>query len=639
MEDTGVSFIAPEHVHPRRGGATTRPFVADPGAGVRTAEIVPDRRGGVGGALAAPSTPETVRAAVTQWLAGNPAPVGAAAVAAIKAGGRTSDDVRLFADLWIGEHGLRFAATAAVEMASMLLIDDHAASGTQHYPSSDRGVRHLRPGETQLTRWPATAVLLRVRAALAVAPDDEFEQVVTALMPFREGLPTARAACSTLVPRPDWVDADVADTVASRDSWRARLLLHATADAGQARLLAEIPEPWHLDIDRGLVFTLLDGVGPSAVSTLFHWLDQKIAQFSGAGTERWLFSLVATIPGDDVMTGLLSRSGSRAAKAALLEAARRFPARAMRILAEHDVADLLRGHVVEHLDLVNEVTPLLSLPAAGRVQAIVRAWHEVVTAPLSAVPPVLADPPWSRRQRVARPPVVTGLACTDVPAVTWLPGEREEWAERRRFREDPAVDWPAMAEKVINGTGRWDDEPGLLFARAPEEIARATLVRWEPRSSWDAPYWMPVAAARLGTDMLPALLTLARATPADYAALLLPFTSTEVAVLVADWSARLKTVRGPARQWLLRHPGAAARALIPPALGKPGTARRQAERVLLLLHGHGHTEEIRQAAAGYGPEAAAGVEALFVADPLAALPARMPTPPVWAAPGCSRRCG
>ncbi|MEU8660473.1 DUF4132 domain-containing protein [Actinoplanes philippinensis] len=639
MKHTGDSFVMPEawleHVHPRRGGGGVRPFVADPQARALTGQTPGVDRAGMDGVLAAPSTPEAIRVAVREWLDGVASPVGAAAVAVINAAARRSREVptAACADVWIGQHGLLFAALAAVEMASLVLVDDHAGAGQQFYPSPDRGIRALRAGEEQPASWAGPGALLRVRAALAAAPDDEFERIVAALRPYREGLPYVRAACSVLVPRPDWVADDVAATVASRDSRLAQVLLYATADAGQTRRLAELPEPWSVQIDRDLVFTLLDGVGPSVVPTLFYWLDRGIAQCSGAGVERWLFSVVATVPGDDVMAGLLSRSDSRPAKAALLQAMERFPARAMRILAEQDAADLLRVHVVEHLDLVGEVIPLLSPQAAARIRAIVEAWDDVVTAPPSSVPPVLAEPPWRSRTRAAKPPVVTGLACADAPAVSWLPGEREEWAERRRLRADRVTDWPALAEKVLGGTGRWDDDPGLLFARAPEEIARATLARWEPVPSWDSAGWLAVVAARLGTDVLPPLLTFARATPADYAALLLPFTSPEVAVLMADWSARLKTVRGVAQRWLLRHPAEAARALIPPALGKAGAARRQAERALLLLHGNGHTDRIRQAAAGYGPEAAAGVEALLVADPLTAHPARMPTPPVWAAPG------
>ncbi|MFD1372113.1 DUF4132 domain-containing protein [Actinoplanes sichuanensis] len=641
MELTGASFVLPdawlEHVHPRRGGAGVRPFTADRRARARTDRLLPSRPGGVAGVLAAPSTPDDVRAAAEQWAAGHATPVGAAAVAVIRASGRNDRgvDPAMFADLWIGEHGLVFAAVAAVQMASLVLIDDNAGAGQQRYPSSDLGVRFLRSGESPESSMTVPSVLLRVRAALAVATDDEFEQVVAALTPFRAGLPHARAACSVLVPRPDWVAADVADALADRCTVRARMLLYATSDPRQARQLAEIPEPWSIHVDRSLVFTLLAAVGPEVVSTLYYWLDQRVVQFSGAGTERWLFSVVAAIPRDDVLTWLLARADdSRAGKAALLEAAERFPGRALRVLAEQDATDLLRVHVVRHVDLVDEVVPQLSPAAAGRVRAIVDSWAAVVTAPASAVPPVLADPPWRSRKKAAKPPVVAGLTCSDPAAVSWLPGEREGWAQGDGYHVAAGTDWAAMAERALGGGGRrrWD-EPGKLFCRGPEEIARETLARWKPHAEWNTPSWLPTVAVRFGTGVLPALLTLARTAPADYAALLMPFTSPEVAVLMADWSARLKSVRSIAQGWLLRHPAPAARALIPAALGKAGLARRQAERALLLLHGNGHTALLRQTAEGFGPEAAAGVEALFTADPLLALPARMPNPPVWAAPG------
>jgi hypothetical protein len=629
MEHTGASFILPEHVHPRRGGGVVRPFAVDPQAPALRDRIRAEQQRRIARVLAAPSSSEEVRAAATEWLAGGDSPVGAAAVAAIAAGDRASGG--LFADVWISEHGLRFAAIAAVEMASLVFVDDNGAPTLWYHSSSEVGIRHLRSGEEALGRGDAD-VLLRVRAAVAAAPDDEFEQVVTALTAYRDGLPGGRVATSVLVPRPAWVAADVAETAASGDAGLAQMLLHATGDPAEARRLAEIPDPWNMHVDRDLVFTLLDGVGPSVLPTLLHWLDRGVMQVSGAGAERWLFSVVATIPGDDVMTALLTRAGNRGAKAALLEAAERFPARAMRILAEQDAGDLLRLHTVHHLDLVDEVLPLLSPVAADRVRAVVESSGEVAIAPMPAVPPVLADPPWKSRKKAAKPPVVPGLTCTDAPAVSWLPGERQQWAERDSYHVEPATDWPAMAEKVLDGTiQRY--RVGKLFCHAPEEIARAAIVRWQPTADWFASSWLAVAASRLGTDALHPILTLARSAPGDYAPLLMPFTSTEVATLMADWSARLKSVRRLAQGWLLRHPAAAARALIPAALGRAGVTRRQAERALLLLHANGHTSVVREAAAGYGPQAADGVESLFTADPLTALPGRMPTPPAWAVPG------
>ncbi|GIE28122.1 hypothetical protein Ait01nite_011670 [Actinoplanes italicus] len=630
VDDTGVVevtasedvFVMPEEwlerVHPRRGGAGVRPFAAEPWSRAQVDHVLAEAGDDMARMIAASTSPD-VRDAEAQ------SPAWAAVVALTATYGRGG--MAAFADVWITDHGLRFAALAAAGTAT-LIIDDPAARYRRN-PTAGASIRHRVAADSSGRFRSSLEALLRVRAALAAAPEDEFEQVSAAVAAYRSGLPHVRAACSVLIPRPDWVSEDVAEALAADDSSRCRMLLHAVGTPAQAASLTRAVHLHHLDQDR-LPITVVDGVGAGAATALFHWLDQRFQYSPGQSTADELLPVLAALPGDDVMRGLLARSGQRSVRMALQDAARRFPARALRILAEEN-DDLLRLHVIKHLDLVDQVMPLLSPAATGRVRAVVGSWDEVVTAPPSAVPAVLIDPPWQNRRKAAKPPVVTGLTCTDPASEDWLPGEREEWAERASSRDDSRTDWAALAEKVIGGTGQWFDA-GALFSRGPEEIARPALARWHPRTDYHSPFWFPIAAARFGTDALPALLTLARSTPADYGPSLMPFTSPEVATLMADWAARLKSVRRLAQQWLLRHPAAAARALIPAALGKAGTARRQAERALLLLHERGHTGQLRTAAAGYGPEAAAGLEALFSADPLAALPARMPSPPEWAAP-------
>jgi hypothetical protein len=640
VRDTEDTFVFPagwvRHLHPRRGGAGVEPFVPDTAAWVRTDRLLVEQPGGLHGVLHAVATDDVVRLAAARWLAGHAdaPPAGAAAVAAVKLVARTAGPAQLaaFADMWITERGLPFAVAAAAELASLVVSDDSRPPGQRSYRADAAGVRHLRPGEKREGRWPALLILLRVRAALAAAPEDEFDEAVAVLETHRAGNAWARAGCSVLTPRQDWLDADVADTVTDADGCRALMLLHAVRTAEQAAALAGLPDPWHLLEDEGLVATLIDGVGPAVAPTLFRWYDNKLARYIGVSAERWLLSGLAALPGDDAMRGLLSRSGDRDVRQALLEATRRYPARAMRILAEEAAGGLLRPHVLLHLDLARQVLPELSAEAAARVGALVDYASGVTAAPLSAVPPVLADPPWQGRRRAARPPVVAALTCTDEATVDWRPGEREEWAGTPAYYyRRPTISWAELARHVTVGSCDQRD-PGLLFIHAPEEIARPVLARWRSQNSWDAPTAMRIAAARFETDALPALLALAAEAPADFAPLLSPFASPGAAVLMADWLARLKSLRRPAHRWLMRHPAPAARALVPPALGKAGAARRQAERALLMLHAGGHTELVRAAAASYGPEAAAGVERLLTTDPLTVLPARMPAVPDWVAP-------
>jgi hypothetical protein len=104
--------------------------------------------------------------------------------------------------------------------------------------------------------------------------------------------------------------------------------------------------------------------------------------------------------------------------------------------------------------------------------------------------------------------------------------------------------------------------------------------------------------------------------------------------LAATWLTSPKKARPHAVAWLTRHPGVAARALVPAAVGKgvAATPRRSAERALLCLAEEGFETEVRAAAAGYGPAAAAAVDALLTLDRAPQFPKTMPTLPVWAEP-------
>jgi hypothetical protein len=642
MHESEDAFELPRawlrHLRPRRGSAGATAFVPSAAARELIHRMLADEPATVPWVLDQPTTEAPLRAAGLSWAAGDTdaPPAGAAVVAAITEFYRrgNSDDISLFADLWISERGLPFAALAAVEMASMLAVDDSLPPRQRHYPSRNVGVRYLRAGEPRPGYFAdmPLQVLLRVRDALAVAPEAEFEQVVASLGAYRTGLPHARAACSVLVPQADRVEEDVAAAVADADGPRAGMLFYAACTGAQAATLGAFADSWMLLRRRSALVSVADALGAEAGPALFHWVDQDVSAVLGVDGRRWVLEVLSTLPGDDVMRGLIARLDARDVKPALIEAAGRFPARAMRILAEEAAApavgELLRVHVLAHRDLADQVVTGLDAVAADRIRAVVDAADAVVTAPLSQVPPVLADPPWQRRTNAVKPPVVAGLTCTDAASVTWLPGEREQWAQSPlRFYHDVPANWEEVAAKVTAGSACWW-EPDQLFTLAPEEIARPVLVHWTPRPSWNAEMWMRVTASKYETDALPGLLAVAREKPADYGPLLMPFASPQVVELVADWLARLKSMRRLAQAWLERHPAEAARALVPAALGKAGPARRHAEKVLLHLPA-GH---VRAAAAGYGPEAAVAVDTLLAADPLMAAPSRMPSPPAWAAP-------
>ncbi|GAA3278250.1 hypothetical protein GCM10020218_028050 [Dactylosporangium vinaceum] len=253
-------------------------------------------------------------------------------------------------------------------------------------------------------------------------------------------------------------------------------------------------------------------------------------------------------------------------------------------------------------------------------------------APAEAVPPLLAAPPWTAGGKPRKPIVVAGLECTDPFELRWAEGEREAGLQARQgYRSYGRRDFDTLEQEIRAGRARSYDEVGF-FEAAPEALAAPLLENWRPKEFWNAEFWLPALVARYGLLALPAVLAAAPSAAAAVAQALQPVTGPPVAPLMAEYFGRLKTVRPTAAAWLRRHPEAAARGLVPVALGKAGAPRRYAERALYYLAGEGHTGAIRAAAQWYGPAAAEGIAALLDADPVQLLPARMPVVPDWAEP-------
>ncbi|GIM96326.1 DUF4132 domain-containing protein [Paractinoplanes toevensis] len=621
----------------RRGSAGLAKFKPDPKARTIVDEEIKRVPHQAKRILESAGTDPQIRQAGLAWLAGDATaePIGAAAVAIACALGRWSDENRMtaFADVWIAERGLLFAVEAAVELMA-LKITEH---GSHHRPGNpDYMVRPMRLGEERQLWRPDVPLMiaLQVREALAAASDEDYAAAVAFLAGYRSAHPYLRLATSVLAPdQAAWVAADIADADSAAAGYRGLALITAATTRQQAVTLASLVHTYAAVSQRTLLNTLAEGAGPACAPALFHWFDDD----RGADGQRRLLAVLSALPGDEVMSGLIERVDTKYVMPALLETVDRFPARGLRLLAEagdqRDVADLLRAHVLAHLDLIDAVRPELSPGAAARIDAIAERASSLAVADLAAVPPLLAAPPWQQRVKAAKPIVIPGLTCTDPATIAWLPGERETWSQtpiERYGRDDE--DWVQLARRILTGRANWY-EPVRFFAQAPELIARPALAHWKPSQIYDSGTWMRVITSRFELDTLRPMLHMADKAPTEIAAAFLPYSSPAIAVHMADWLSRLKSVRRTAMAWLLRHATSAARALVPPALDKPGPARRQAERALLILHTNGHSEAVRAAAASYGPAVEAAIETLLATDPLTVLPAKLPPVPAWAVPG------
>ncbi|MFI0424106.1 WGR and DUF4132 domain-containing protein [Spongiactinospora sp. 9N601] len=618
-------------LHPRRGGTRVAAGRPDSAAPAKVAAALGRDRQVILDCLALCSDPEIAaagRAYLADGLAGTP--LGAAVVAAVVATYQDAHDrttLGAFAETWLAERGLAFAAVAVAELSSLKCWGDQPYYAGRETAMPVRR-RAATDGSGSWFSWSRIALPARVRAAVAAASDADYAEAVAALEACRAEGPHQRVAASFLAPTEiAWVDADCAE-IAQINRYYAEVLVAAISTPEQAALIADQVWVYRVACSLDLPATIVDGMGEAATPILARWLDLA----EGAEEERRLAAVLVELPTDAAMQALIDRAKHKYGRPALLRAAARYPRRAMRLLAAADgklAGELLRAHVLAHPGLVTEVSAQVGRVAAERIGAIVSTAAAVETAPPEALPEVLRDPPWTRRRKAREPVVVSGLTCTDEPALGWAPGERDAWlpvtSEQHYYHHR---DW----KRIAGAPGTHGSDLMALFAIGPEELARPLVETWRPAEVWDAAHWMRGVVARFELAALPLALHCARKSPVQIARALLPFADPEVAVLMADCLARLKSVRATALAWLDRHPDAAARALVPAALGTLGPARRQAEEALTALIAAGHRDAVRRAADGHGPAAEAAISGLLDADPLDTLPARMPTLPGWADP-------
>ena len=645
-------------LHPRRGGRPVPAVTVDADAPAAVASLVEgsDEQAALEAALASPDTPPEVAEAARRHLGGHPDPLGAAALASVLGTNAARHEfAELFerlADSWIAGHGLPFAACALTELSRLTF---NPFGWKYHGRNSvSRSVAYLGPQKSPWGLWKARHVARKVRALLAVAADDEYEEAARRLA-GRRGTVHQQAMSAYLVPdRHDWVE-EACAAVPSDPVYHARWMVWCALGApGQVGGAAARLAFWAPEVEADLLATMLDGVGAEILPVLVGALDR----IESAGSRRLLHRAIGAVPADEAFAALVERIGEPDVPAAVAEAARRYPRRGMRVLAlaaagtagdltggepgggagggakggarrgAKAAAELLHAHVPAHHQLVPEVLPSLPGPARGLLESVAEATERLPEARPEELPPVLASPPWTRRRKAARPTVVAGLEPPDLRSMSWAPGERDRWsadAQTARWGRPPR-EWSEQA-------GAFDTLPdyarGAVLVHAPEGEARPLLARWKPADTWSAPYWIRPVVARFGLDALPLALNVAEAAPAETGGALLPFLAPRAAVLNARWLARLKTARKHALAWFERHGVEAAPMLVPDALGRPGPDRVNAEGALRHIAARHGADAVVEAARRYGAEAGEAIAALLAADPLEVLPARIPKPPAW----------
>ncbi|HEX6355997.1 DUF4132 domain-containing protein [Actinophytocola sp.] len=534
-------------------------------------------------------------------------PRGAAVIATAVAryategdGWRRAGQLASFVDTWVVDRGLDFAVRAVVEY-------ERTSIGWRGNPRQPNYyLTPVEPGAKGERRVKVDPIVARMRAHLAAAGEKDHVAAIDALA---EHQPEDPLLAAFLVPeRADWVAAAPGGSA----MW---LCAVGSVDAR----LPGIPM-YVVGRQPATLLTLVAATGPAIAPTLAHWFD---LDYVLADDQKRLLAALAALPTDEAFEILVRRLDRKYVRQAVIEATKRFPVRAARLLAEAAGAEspirslaeeVLRTHFAAHPELVGPdlPAPALTTPAATDDDTL---------------PPLLANPPWTRGRTTAKPVVIDLVSDEDV-TVSWQAGEQKAWAATRGWVPS-AFDrrsWDELFNEFLTGSLPDYLEPGL-FGAGPEEWVRQLLPNWRPDTLWRVGEWLKSIVARYELDALPLTLYAADLNPAQHTTELGPYASAEVAELMMRLF-RLKSARRGALAWLDRHPRAAARYLIPAALSKPGKERQTAEAMLRLVP----ADDVRAAAAAYGDQVETAMTAMLATDPLDVLPARIPKVPDWAEP-------
>ncbi|MFC8390218.1 DUF4132 domain-containing protein [Streptomyces sp. NPDC057238] len=558
---------------------------------------------------------------------GSPSPLGAAVEIAV---GWHYTMVDVLVDACVTEHGLPFAARAVVELGC---VNPHyMQAGSRRY---DAALRRATGYQTYHVRETAT----RVRDLLAAVDEETRRRTVEALAGLRDSA-ERRIVVSYLVSEEHaWVD-ECCDGPIPNDSVLRRMLLLSLYRPEQIARIGEGARlgwnGWNLQ----LLATLASRLGPDVGSLLEDAFDGAY----GSDGHRDVAGWAAELPTDDAFRLLLKQGGDRNVRPALLDAMNRYPRRALRLLSAAAAGDseqaslsrmLLPLHVVTYPELAKETLPALPEASAAVVAPLLKRGERDAEAPAEALPALLVAPPWTRKRTSRKARVARDVPGAPQAEVAWKPGEQEAWAatvvaETPWWREH---DWSREIQQMQQGTWRGNIHAARLFVTGPEDVVRPLLDAFAPEHVWDTESHLRPVAARHGLHALPMLSRLAARYPATACGLLLPYRSAEVARQMAEWLVRRQSLRPTVLAWLRRHGLAAAAFLVPDAVGPAGTPRTHAEHALRQLAAEVGAEAVREIAAGCGAEAEEIVADLLAGDPLeAALPARMPSPCVWADP-------
>ncbi|WP_426503823.1 DUF4132 domain-containing protein [Dactylosporangium sp. McL0621] len=368
-------------------------------------------------------------------------------------------------------------------------IDERAVA--EHWIATDGPARAARTATGHIRR----PLLSRVRTALAAAPPQVYSEALDELRQARTESLEHRLAAAFLAPTEGgWVERDLADLPDRHPP--APLLAASVSTVDQARLLLDRLAPTQAEQLREpeLLHTLAEGIGDGILDVYARLWTGRSIEYTMAGVPEYLAAMLEalpSIPTERAFLALLDRAGERGGAAAVMQAADRFPALALRLLqanaARPKVADLLRRHTAKHPPRLQPPGPAAALAAPPQPPG----WTEPGPAAALAAPP--QPPGWTEpgpAAALAAPPQPPGWTEPGPAAALPAPPQPPGWTE-------PG---PAAALAAPPQPPGWT-EPGP----APALPALPQLPAGGPRvPGWAEPGTLPPVALRGGAGALPA---------------------------------------------------------------------------------------------------------------------------------------
>jgi predicted DNA-binding WGR domain protein len=543
------------------------------------------------------------------------------------------DDVMEY--LWV-------AASPTLAMMATILAMEMSFSGDQSYNNNDAKPKLLAvPPEhwrVNFSGHGALGALDRLRELLVLADDDVYEGVKAAAAEVRNTVSDdQRVALSFLFSTESlWVSQDFY-LLGKKRGYRWVLASATSLEGLPPSFKLEIGELVNHRYNRqgggDIAATILDGVGTAAAPLL---AAVNLDGYTDSAMRRDWFQTLAAIGHDDTIGVIVKHIAEKEAQAALAEFSAMQPRRVMRLVASAAVARGKAGEPARNVlsimvrrapELVAEVMPFLDADAQKAVAAVVADIGEAVAdAKDEDVPSFLRSPPWRNKKAKAALLQVPGLVISGVDDVLRFDdGEREAFLATTGWGVTAmdAAKWQALADNP-----KAHVHLGYVVTSPPEhlEVLMARAARDSGRYGDDR--WYMRVVATHGLSALPLIEARARGDLSGWLPALLPVGAKSLALMVAQAMASKKTLREPAKRWLMRHPEQATAGLLPIALGKAGKDRDAAEAALRFLDVHaGAGSKVRAVAAS--AEVDGHVEVILMGSALDTVPNKVPALPTY----------